>query len=462
MTGPGGPTHLHDLPIVDRMRELDVPGVSVAIIEGGEVVDQAEYGVRAAGADSPVTPTTRFQACSISKPVTALAMLRLVEQGELDLDADINDRLVAWRVPPNGSWQPRVTLRQLASHSAGLTTHGFPGYPRDAPLPSLVEVLTGTAPANTQGVRVDQLPGTQFRYSGGGTLVMQLLLEEATGRALPDLVRELVLDPLGMEHSTFEQPLPTSLHDEAAAAHTSDGRQVHGGWHVYPEQAAAGLWTTPGDLARYAIALQRAAAGVRGSLVSVETATQILTPQTPPAGRAERTGGLHAVGLGPFVRWVDGETAYFGHSGSNEGFRCQLLAHRRDGFGAVVMTNGDGAMRLIAEAFDAIAAARGWQDYVSEPGGEPSLRGAELDRFAGRYQLASGTPVVVTRDGDRLDVVVGAQPSLAFTVNDGTTIGTELASSTISLDDDGLVIHQGGADLPCRRVDEGGPEGHPA
>ena len=220
------PSHVGSLPILDRMRELNVPGVSAALVEHGDVVAQAAYGTKTAGDDAPVEETTRFQACSISKPVTSLGMLRLVEQGRLDLDADVNDTLRAWRIPSNGAWAPRVTLRHLASHSAGLTAHGFPGYRRGATLPTLPQVLSGVSPANTEGVRVDIVPGVQFRYSGGGTTVMQLLLEEVTGQPIADLLRELVLEPLGMTHSSYEQPLPESLHDQAATAH--DARRSAG------------------------------------------------------------------------------------------------------------------------------------------------------------------------------------------------------------------------------------------
>ena len=145
----------------ERMAHHAVPGVALALIADSEIANETAYGMKGAG--DPVTPVTRFQACSISKPVAVLGMLRLVEQGVLDLDADVNDMLTSWRVPPNASWQPRVTLRQIASHSAGLTVGGFPGYAREAPLPTLTEILTGSAPANTAGIRVDTLPSVEFR-----------------------------------------------------------------------------------------------------------------------------------------------------------------------------------------------------------------------------------------------------------------------------------------------------------
>ena len=327
--------------LLERMAHYAIPGAALALIADSEIAAEAGYGVKEAGGDDPVTPATRFQACSISKPVAVLGMLRLVEQGVLDLDADVNEMLMSWRVPPNASWQPRVTLRQIASHSAGLTVGGFPGYARRAALPTLREILTGSAPANTPGIRVDTLPGIEFRYAGGGTTVLQQVLEDVTGRPFAKLMRELVLDPLGMSRSAYTQPLPNELHADASTAHRADGSPVDGAWHVYPELAAAGLWTTPGDLARFAVGVQHAAAGAPSAILGQELTVSMLTPHSGPASRL---GGLDSVGLGLFLGGP-----WFGHSGGNEGFRCHLVAHRDAGCGLAVMTNGDRGHELIAE-----------------------------------------------------------------------------------------------------------------
>ncbi|HEY7044435.1 MAG TPA: serine hydrolase domain-containing protein [Nocardioidaceae bacterium] len=451
MTSTSEETDLYGFPIVERMRDFDIPGVSIAVIEAGTVVEKRCFGVRTSTDPSPVTESTRFQACSISKPVCSLAMLRLVDRGRLDLDADVNVYLPSWQVPANGDWQPRVTLRQLASHSAGLTVHGFPGYQPGTPLPTTVEILTGTAPANTAGVRVDIVPGVQFRYSGGGTTVMHLVLEEVTGTPLADLIRELVLDPLDMKHSGYEQPLPEMLHDEAATAHRTDGSPVDGRWHVYPELGAAALWTTPTDLCRYAIGVQQALAGATGGLISAELAEAMLTPQAPPSPGAERIGRLNSVGLGPFLRHEDGRTTYFGHSGGNEGFRCHLLAHR-DGFGAAVMTNSDNGGWLLADVFDAIAQAHGWDGYASDRMGELPPRGTALDRFTGVFELPSGMGVDVVRRGDRLDVTIGSQPPIGFAASTASRLESMFVDATLTLDDAGnLLLRQSDQEHVCRR-----------
>src|SRR5579859_3674956 len=187
--------------ITERMAFARVPGVSIAVIDDGELAWAMGYGVRENGRPDPVATETRFQAASISKPTTAFAVLRLVHEGRLDLDEDIQRYLRSWSLPANGAWQPRLTLRHLLSHTGGVTVPAFPGYLPDEPIPTLRQVLDGTPPANTSPIRVDTLPGLQHRYSGGGTTIVQQLLIDVVGQPFPVLMRDLVLDPLGMEHS---------------------------------------------------------------------------------------------------------------------------------------------------------------------------------------------------------------------------------------------------------------------
>jgi CubicO group peptidase (beta-lactamase class C family) len=229
------------IPIAERMAALGVPAVSVAVIDNGEIAWARAVGTREG--DLPATPETLFQAGSISKPVAAIGIMHLVEQGLLDLDEDVNAYLRSWKLRPNGEWQPRVTLRMLLSHSAGTTVHGFPGYNREAPVPSVPQILDGLPPANTRPVRVNILPGTQFRYSGGGTTIAQLVVEDVTGQRFPEYMRESVLDPIGMMNSTYEQPLPEHLWPRSAAGHRAGGQMVSGKWHVYPENGSCGVVT---------------------------------------------------------------------------------------------------------------------------------------------------------------------------------------------------------------------------
>ncbi len=425
--------------IEDRLAAHHVPGLSLAVIEGGVVVHASGHGVRRTGAPDQITPQTLFQACSISKPIAALAMLRLVERGTLDLDADVNDRLTSWRLPANGDWQPRVTLRQIASHTAGLTTSGFPGYRRDEPLPSLHDILTGTAPANTFGVRVDTVPGTQFRYAGGGTTVMHQLLEDVTGTPLPELLQELVLEPLGMRDSSYVQPLPEALHDRAACAHLRDGSVVPGGWHVYPEMAAAGLWTTPADLARYAIGVQRCIAGEAGALLSTELAETMLTPQVD-SGRPH----LEHLGLGPFLGGSD-SSRRFGHGGGNEGFKCQLVAYVEHGLGIAVMTNSDNGNALCGEVADAVATAFEWPDWPAMAGDVAAPNLAALDRCAGAYELRPGVVFDVARHGLDLAVTFPGEPALTFYEYEDTTYYANVVETLLTFEGGGAGRRTGGA-----------------
>ncbi len=246
--------------LAERIATKELPGIGIAVLDGDEIAWVAAAGVANAQTGEPVTAKTRFQAASISKPVTALAVMRLVQDGRLDLDADANTYLRSWRVPANGDWQPVVTLRQLLSHTAGMSVHGFPGYRPDGPVPTLSEVLDGTPPTNTDPIRVTALPGTIFRYSGGGTTIVQQVLEDVTGVPFASLMDDLVLGPLGMADSTFSRVLPGQGQAGFAHGHRIDREVVGGGWHIYPELAAAGLWTTPSDLLKVAREVQRALA----------------------------------------------------------------------------------------------------------------------------------------------------------------------------------------------------------
>jgi CubicO group peptidase (beta-lactamase class C family) len=310
------------------------------------------YGVTSLEGGSPVTPETLFQAGSVSKPVTALGALRLVDQQKLTLDADVNDVLHTWHLPGNDltAGNP-VTLRRLLSHTAGLTVHGFPGYRADGPLPTLVQVLDGQPPANTKPIRVDLAPGSKWRYSGGGYIVVQQMMMDVSGRPFADFMWENVLEPLGMNASTFEQPLPAKYTALTATGHLPAGRPVPGRWHVYPEMAAAGLWTTPSDLARFAIALQKSFTGDTHPVLSPATARLMVTPEKGSYGL-----GFQISGRGP--------TEQFAHNGRDEGFDAILRAYRTTGLGAVVMININDDSSFQTRVLDAIAKEYHWPDYV--------------------------------------------------------------------------------------------------
>jgi CubicO group peptidase (beta-lactamase class C family) len=265
--------------LAERMEHHGVPSVSIAVINDGKIEWARAYGIADVEEGREVTVNTLFQAASISKPVAATAALKFVQDGRLDLDENVNRKLVSWKVPENEHTAVKpVTLRGLVTHSAGMTVHGFPGYARSNDIPTTQGVLDGEG--NTDPIRVDIEPGSRWRYSGGGYTVMQQLLADVAGKPFPQIMRETVLEPFGMSASTYEQPLPESRWADAATGYRSNGNPVEEKWHVYPEMAAAGLWTTPSDLARYAIQLQQAYAGRSSSVLSTQTARQMLTPDT--------------------------------------------------------------------------------------------------------------------------------------------------------------------------------------
>jgi CubicO group peptidase (beta-lactamase class C family) len=336
--------------IVDRMRQLNVPGASVAVMRGYKLDWAKGYGVADQQTGVPVTPQTLFQAASVSKPVAAMATLKLVERGQLNLDRDVNRDLKSWKVPANQfTREHAVDLRSLLSHTAGTTVHGFGGYAAGARLPTLRQILEGVKPANSAPVVVNKVPGRGFRYSGGGIEIEQRLVMDVTNKPYPEVMRNLVLGPLEMSSSTYHQPLPKEFWPRAATAHDSKGRVIPGKWHTYPEMAAAGLWTTPTDMSRYVIEVLLASEGRSQKVLSRKMIQQMLTPQN---------GG--PVGLGPFMEnHRDGKR--FGHGGSNAGFRCNFVGLLKRGDGAIVMTNSDSGDQLIGEIMKSIAAAYGWE-----------------------------------------------------------------------------------------------------
>jgi CubicO group peptidase (beta-lactamase class C family) len=336
---------------LQRWMELyKIPGMSIAVFDKNKLVWAKTYGVTQAGGSEPVAIDTLFQAASISKPVTALAALRYAEQGKWSLDANINDSLVSWKVPDTELTQEqKVTLRRLLSHTAGLTVHGFQGYAVNEPQPTLQQILDGQKPANSEPVRVDLKPGTETRYSGGGLTVVQLMMVEQLKKPFPQLMKEAVLAPLGLKHSTFEQPLPKELAPMSATGTRASGESVEGRWHVYPEMAAAGLWTTPSDLARIAIEVSKARAGTSKKVVSKAMAKQMLTKQSEDFG------------LG--FQLYEG-TDRFGHGGWNDGFQSTLIAFADSGSGVAMMANSDNGALLFERIAASLATEYGWKSFT--------------------------------------------------------------------------------------------------
>jgi CubicO group peptidase (beta-lactamase class C family) len=393
--------------LAERMMQYATPGISIAAIDEFEVAWSYSFGKLAIGEIEAVTSCTPFQAGSISKPVFALAVMKLVEAGTLDLETDVNNYLKSWRVPANDGWQPRVTLRQLLSHTAGTTVHGFPGYPPEGPFPALSQILQGEPPSNTAPILVDILPGTQFRYSGGGTTIAQQAVADATGRPFADLMRELILDPAGMKDSTFEQPLPPEKAARAAKAHPWNGVPIQGGWHVYPEMAAAGLWTTASDLARLGSEVMRAFRGEKPPLgLKQETVMEMLRPQLP-----DQKAGKDFSGLGWGCSGAD-EEFWIGHGGGNEGFVAQLTLFPALGKGVAVMMNSGQGWPLLDEIINAIGREFGFPASQRAPLAKTMPPGAD---YSGLYTNQDGITSQVTQSPEGLALKFEQQAPIPLT-----------------------------------------------
>ncbi|HUP27206.1 MAG TPA: serine hydrolase domain-containing protein [Chloroflexia bacterium] len=336
----------------------EVPGLSIAVMDDGQISYAQGFGVCEAGQPAPVTTETLLQACSVSKAVTALGVLRLVEMKELHLDQEIDRTHHHWSrlqgsIPLRG-----ITLRRLLSHTAGVNLPWSAGYHPEEDIPTLDEVLNGDKPSLYPAIEVTSPPGRGFNYSAGGYCVIQKVMEHTIGMPFPELMRGVVLDPLKMEHSTFEQPLPREWQALAAIGHRATGRPLGGKWRVYPEMAAAGLWTTPSDLALLALDLQNALSGHDGTLLTQETARLMVTPVADAGERGK-------VGLGVFIEG-EGPGARFGHPGDNEGYTAAWSSLLEGDKGAVIMTNSDAGWLSQSDILGEVARTRNWPGYPND------------------------------------------------------------------------------------------------
>jgi CubicO group peptidase (beta-lactamase class C family) len=343
------------LDLAQVMQLANDPGLAVAVIDGFKIAWAKGYGFTELAGTRRVTAKTLFQAASISKPVTAMGMLALVQQGKLSLDEDVNAKLKTWKIPENEfTREQKVTLRRLASHTAGLTVSGFPGYDVDEKLPTLVQIFNGEKPANTPPIHVDVVPGTKEQYSGGGVTIEQQVMTDATGMPFATLMKQLVLDRISMKDSTYEQPLPVAWAARTATGTYTDGKPVRGRWHVYPEMAAAGLWTTPTDLAKFAIEIALSKHGRSNKVLSQRAVQEMVTaqPNTDDSG----------IGFGLPTQ----QPGVFAHNGANEGFQALLAMNADTGQGIAIMANSDNGILVAEELRRTVAKEYSWK-YPPEP-----------------------------------------------------------------------------------------------
>lgn len=445
------------LDIGERMEYYNVPGVSIAVIEKGNLAWARAYGVRNTETKEPVETTTLFEAGSVSKSLNAMVVVSLSESGRFALDDAVNEHLISWRLPPNPYTANRpVTISQLLNHTGGTTNFndrtGYMGYKRTDPIPTVQQILAGEPPALTQPVRVEREPGA-FHYSNGGAVVLQLLVMETVGKPYQAILEEMIFDPLGMDNSTFSIPLPALLAARAASAH-SRMRPLEGGYYVYPELAAGGLWSTPTDLALYIIEHWKTLHGRSKRIISPASARWMITTSGPDTDAA----------AGFFITRKGSET-YYGHRGGNFGFYTDMIIHEATGDGAVVMVNGgsDGIRsNMRREILNAIAEEYGWKNFLPPPVTIAADPAEAAGGFAGRYQVNADCVVDISVQ-DGLCTVTSPERAFRAGLRAYPTVEGELVAKTIrplrfrlvrgaSARSDTLVMHDDQARIAAPRI----------
>ena len=358
-----------------RMAYYHIKGLSIAVIRNYQIEWAKGYGWADSAEQRPVTVHTLFQAASISKSLNAVGVLLLAQEGRLHPYADINNYLTSWKFPYDTlSKGKKITVANLLSHTGGLTIHGFPGYSKGDTLPTLEEILDGKRPANTRAVRSMYEPGLKSEYSGGGTTITQVIVQDITHEPYDRYMKEKVLDPLGMRESFYTQPAPAAKTTLLATAYRADGKEVEGKYHIYPEEAPAGLWTNPSDLARYIIETQLSYDGKSAKALNQQYTKLRLTPYID-----------QSAALGVFIQKI-GDESYFQHGGANEGFRSQYYGSLVGGNGVVVMVNSDNGA-ILSEVVNSVATVYGWKDfYKPEYKTFLNMTPGQLQTFEGKYK----------------------------------------------------------------------------
>lgn len=358
--------------IEEQMKLYNVPGVSIAVVRDGKIKWAKGYGIANSETGSKVDENTLFQAGSISKPIAALSALKLWEEGKVDLDTDVNTYLTNWKVEENSfTEQADVTLRLLLTHSAGMTVHGFPGYTQEDDFPTIETVLNGEG--NTGKIYTDTLPGAMWRYSGGGYTIMEKVVEDVSGLPLESYMAQNILPKIGMERSTYNQPLTDEYLGNVSAAYTGDGTLISGLYHNYPEQAAAGLWTTPSDLAKYCIQVQEILKGKEDGVLSKKTIEAMLTKHK------------NDWGLGPALKG-ENDSLRFGHGGKNAGFTNDMRAYANSGDAVILMTNADRGGMLMGQIMLSISSYYDLDFAQPEIIEIVELEQEALESLAGKYR----------------------------------------------------------------------------
>lgn len=362
-----------------RMKHYGIPGVSIAVIHNHEIAWVKAYGVMDKESEEPVTTQTLFQASAMSIPVSAYGALRLVEQNKVGLDENINRYLKSWKVPENEfTKDKKVTTRNLLNHSAGVHPRGTGNYGRDEKVPTFLEILNGTPPAINEPITINKEPEESVRFAYASYVPIQQMMLDIEGRAFPEIMNDLVLQPLEMNSSTFHQWLSREQLALAATGYLTDGSMVKGRSRVYPAMASYGLWTTAEDYAKFIANVQQTLKGTNTKGLSKDLTTLMGTPYG-----VSDDGWSFTCGLGFQLLNKNGEI-YLRHHGWNTGFYAEIVAHRDKGYGVVVMTNST-FPDFNAEVIRSVALSYDWDQYIPLHQKMP-LEPSSVDEIIGRYQ----------------------------------------------------------------------------
>lgn len=391
--------------ILEQMAKYKVNGMSIAVIHDYKIAWAKGYGWADVAEQRPMTPETLFEPGSISKTLHAVGILKLAQEKQLDLYTDINTYLSSWKFPYDSlSNGKKITLAQLLSHQAGLTVHGFPGHDINGPIPTIYEVLDGKEPSFTPAVRSAFEPDLRFQYSGGGTTISQVLLTDITQQPYDVWMYENVLKPIGMVNSTYAQPPAMEKRHLCASAYSGDGTPIERKFHVYPEQAAAGLWMTPTDLCHYIIEMQMAWKGNPSKVLNADMVKLHLTPyNNGPAA------------MGTFIEDHDG-AIYFQHGAGNDGFCGQFYGSLEDGYGVAIFLNTDNG-RLLGEVINSVAKVYNWENFYREPRQVKSIAVSDeiLKTYEGIYLFDDSWAAIGKKDNEFHFFTSGIHAKMYFT-----------------------------------------------
>lgn len=389
--------------LAERMHFYKIRGLSIAVIKDYKIEWARGYGWADSLENKPVNTSTFFQAASISKSLNGLGVLKLVQDKRLDLTSDINNYLNSWKFPYDSlSNGKKITISNLLSHTGGLNVSGFDGYKKTDSIPNIIQILKGDIPANSDGVKSLFEPNLKYKYSGGGTTISQLIIEDVTGKSYADYMENNILKPIGMKNSFYTNTTSGKKLKLLATGYNGD-KEVTMKYHIYPEKAAAGLWTNPTELAKFVIEIQKSLLGKSNKILTQETTKLMLTPYID-----------NSSALGVFIEDKEG-IKYFRHGGVNEGFTCLYFGSVVNGNGAVVMCNSTDKT-ILYEIINSIATVYKWKNYY-----KPVLKkvvkmdSVELSKYVGKYTSNDREYIISQDKGNLFLELIGQKWQIYFT-----------------------------------------------